>query len=307
MTGMEEKQVISNAEIFKLLQSVSIEIKGELSAIKVQLGLQDKLLEDIQTENVTLKQEIKGLEKRVSFLERDRREKNLIFYNIEELEGAPLQNSLIDFLEKQMRIRLQPHEIDDVFRIGRRDTNTDNKRPVILKLTSHLKRREILSNLKFLKGTKISVSEDLCREDREKKKILYSHFKAAKARGYPAKLFSYKVVINGISYTSDQLEDCNIGSSGEESKIRIPSEQRRSVSTPTSPVYYTQRVDTTEAIEESGARSELVSGHSTDIYSDTIVEQKSGNSKLVGKVIETRSRTVSASSNSSVGSRGKKK
>lgn len=144
----------------------------------------------------------------------------------------PLTRQITEFLNKQLNISLEPQEINDVFRIGKNTRNGSRSRPVLLKLVSYLKKVEILGRLKELKGSGVSVAEDLTVRDREISKVLYDHYKAAKTKGYPARLLRNAVMINGVKYSYEELEDINIL---DTDNVEIEQKSRRSTSLPASP------------------------------------------------------------------------
>ncbi|CAG9759995.1 unnamed protein product [Ceutorhynchus assimilis] len=90
-------------------------------------------------------------------------------------------------------------DIDNVCVFGK-------SRHILVKLTSFLKSREILTNCKKLKGTGVSISEDLSKEEREENKILRKHLKEAKEQKLNAYIKNNQLVVNGQAYTAEELQ-----------------------------------------------------------------------------------------------------
>ncbi|KAG5864044.1 hypothetical protein JTB14_003194 [Gonioctena quinquepunctata] len=79
------------------------------------------------------------------------------------------------------------------------------RRLLILDLVSNLKKFEIFSNLFLLKDTGVSFVEDLPFEDRQDRKILVAHLKAAKSKNLVAKIRKNTLVIDGEVFSLTEL------------------------------------------------------------------------------------------------------
>lgn len=313
---------ISNVEIFNLLQKVSSDLKNELALIKEQLNSREQFLEEIKIENLELREANSKLENRVKILEKRNREKNLVIYNIEEVADTPLENTVINFLATKLQVTLDKREINNVYRIGKQSAIVHRKRPILLKLVSFLKKHEIVSKLSGLKGTGISVSEDLSPEDREKRRTLYMHYRSAKASGYPAKLYGDRVLINGIAYKYSDLKNTALPSADSTKSLRL-STLPGSTSAPASPARSLGQVEDDRDNLELGEISTEGIRQAADKYNCVFESQRSDKPRYSNQKqnivsglkhpknqkekqpIETRSRTGSKSSVSSAGS-GKK-
>lgn len=209
--GEKSEGKITIEEVYKLLKSMSLqvnEIKGELSDLKSQLIAQNNEIVSIKQQNISLKQENIRLVRRIDNLERKNRENNLIFYNIPERDAVvPLQEHITSVLKGTLKISIEAQDICNVYRIGKNTKPGISARPVLLKLGSYLKKKDILSNVKSLKGTGIGISEDLTEDERSKRKLIFDHYKAAKLKSYSAKLYNNRVVINGIELKYEDLKD----------------------------------------------------------------------------------------------------
>lgn len=201
----DKAKKISNEEIYEMLMVIKNEIKGELLEIKNRLTSIDSEVERVKKENRDLKDSNRILSSELERLKRTNRENNIIFYNIQVEDNKPLHETVIQFLYRWLGIQLEPCEINNVYTLGKKKVGKKFP-PILLRLTSHLKKRIILSKLKNLKGSGVSVSDDLSVEERERRKVIYSYYKTAKSKDYSAKLFANRVVVNGKSYTYEDLK-----------------------------------------------------------------------------------------------------
>lgn len=224
-------------DVFTLLKCVSeqnSEIKNEISLLRRQIAVQDKEIEGVKTQNSVLRQENNRLAATVHRLEKKTRENNIVLYRIQEPEDgntASLAQLVMKFLRETLSIDLQPWDISNVYRIGKHTGGS--VRPILVKLTTYLRKREILSKARNLKGTEYGIAEDLTREERNRKKVLYGHYRAALSKGYPASLLRDKVIINGQHYTYEDLGEDELLLQDSRTQVH-PG--RKSVSAPSTPV-----------------------------------------------------------------------
>lgn len=89
------------------------------------------------------------------------RRNNIRVFGSPESAGEITDDVVIDIMVKQLGVELRSSDIDRSHRVGK--PGGPKARPIIVKLTSHKKKREILKEKKKLKKSKISVHEDLTR------------------------------------------------------------------------------------------------------------------------------------------------
>lgn len=275
---------VSNEAIYALLKTVSqqnAEIKEDLALLRTQIGSLDGELLSIKQENILLKEETSALKDKVRLLERASRENNLVIYNLNVPDTAKLSELVVRFFESILDIKLQPWDINNVTLLGKSATSSKTP-PVLLKLTSALKKREIFRALNKLKGSGYSISEDLSREERARRKVIYENYKSAKVKGYPVQLFKNSVIINGKKYKYEDLKNCQLEAGPEENTAT--TSRRVSYSAPASP----SRGDSYHIAADNLPRQGVFAVGSSD-----------GSSLNDRDQVNTRSRTGSKSSTSS--------
>lgn len=94
---------------------------------------------------------------------------------------------------------------EDARRIGK-PTGTKN-RPVVIVLVSEHTARKILSIVKELKNTGISLKQDYTQRVTEEKKELQLHFVQSRESGYKAYMKNDKKVISGETCSAKNLEE----------------------------------------------------------------------------------------------------
>jgi hypothetical protein len=91
-----------------------------------------------------------------------------------------------------------------VVRAYRMGQNT-NKRPLFVSLINQKVKIDIMKNVSKLKGSKISISDDLTPKAREIRKLLVSCASYARSNGHDVKIRSKSLIINNVEYTYEVL------------------------------------------------------------------------------------------------------
>lgn len=103
-----------------------------------------------------------------------------------------------------MSINIQPQDIDNFYRIGKTDKKTS--RPIIVRFVRFIEKQLILKNLSKLKGTGISITNDLTPEQQEVQKVLYKYCRIARSKQLTAKINKNQLVVNGEHFTIEDLK-----------------------------------------------------------------------------------------------------
>lgn len=110
-------------------------------------------------------------------LEQYSRRSCIRIFGVEEKASEKTDDIAIE-VAKKINVDLQHAEIDISHRIGVGDSRVNKgKRPIIVKLTSHRKRQELLRNRRNLKSTGITIQEDLTARNRALLQEAYKKFK----------------------------------------------------------------------------------------------------------------------------------
>lgn len=198
-------QEIKLGDLYTLLNSINDNLCTKIDNIKIDLdklgSKVDKQLSSLERKIELLESENKELKHQVHLTQRFLKKKNLIIYGVPERNSENLVESVIDLIKEKLEINLRIEDISECFRLGK-IINKD--RPILIGLVSSLKRTELLKNKTKLKGTNIFINEDLVAADRENKKFLVEKLKEARAQNREAKLKGNKLIVDGVSYTSEE-------------------------------------------------------------------------------------------------------
>lgn len=158
---------------------------------KIMMTIDDKIKPLIQ-ENEKLKSEIKLLNNKINSLENTIKRNNIIIHGFEETEDkySELFNKITELFRK-LDVKINEYDINKLHRIGKQ---TNGKtRPVLITLTTHNKKMEILRNKKKMPEPTY-ITEDFSKETLEKRKILQQELKSEREKGHDVYIKGDKVV-----------------------------------------------------------------------------------------------------------------
>ncbi|KAG5893676.1 hypothetical protein JTB14_028830 [Gonioctena quinquepunctata] len=118
----------------------------------------------------------------------------------------------------------------------------------------HLESAEtkIFKHLYKLKGTGISITHDLRPEDRELNRNLVHHLKEARAKNQKAHIKNFKLFVNAVPYTIEELENPtdSLNTELESSLPKIQPKNKSAPSTPTTTHHSSKELEDTPSISE---------------------------------------------------------
>lgn len=164
------------------------------------------------------------VENRIITLERKIRKNNIVIFGLETEKNTDLLNQVLNKLNALLNTDISHTHVNDIYRVGKKNT-------IILELISHLQKKRIFQEIKKLKGTGISIANDLCKEDRQNNQILYNNLKEARKNNLNAYIKHNKLYVNDEQYTAQQLENIPIKVSEDLER----SVQHKSSSAPPTP------------------------------------------------------------------------
>ncbi|XP_074041809.1 uncharacterized protein [Leptinotarsa decemlineata] len=181
----------------KLINQNIKEIKNDLKNLTTKIVEVNQRIVKIETEDFSLKEKLKIAERKL-------RRNNIIIFGIPEEEQDPL-NYFKTIIEKNLEVTLEETEVDTIKRIGLPSNN--KPKPVILELVRNLKKAEIFNKVTKFKGTGLSITNNLNKEDREEQRFLYHQLRSARQNHHQAVLKGNTLIVNGEKYTYQQLKE----------------------------------------------------------------------------------------------------
>jgi hypothetical protein len=187
------------------METMRKQLQGEISTIRHQVAQQDrqnkKVIEEMKTKIQILTSENTKLKIKVNVLDRQLRKNNVMVFGVPEDSNNESCQETMQYICQNLNVTLEEDHIQDAFRVGR----NKGRRPILCKLNSFNKKREILQQSK--RCTNIKILNDLSKQDREDLKILKPYAENARKNGQRAIIRGDKLIIEGHAMKKTDLID----------------------------------------------------------------------------------------------------
>ncbi|CAG9817719.1 unnamed protein product [Phaedon cochleariae] len=148
--------------------------------------------------------DINILDKKYLLLERNARKNKILVFGLNVDTENHLLTHTVQKLNTTLGTKISEADINNIYSLGKKENS-----PVKIEFTAYLTKKSIIDNVHKLKGTNISVVNDMCEEDRADYRILRSHMKEARAKNLTATIRGLKLLVNGEAYSAEQLREKN--------------------------------------------------------------------------------------------------
>uniref|UniRef100_A0A2A4KAH5 Endonuclease-reverse transcriptase n=1 Tax=Heliothis virescens TaxID=7102 RepID=A0A2A4KAH5_HELVI len=193
-------------EVMETLRSIKNELdeqkklinrKGEEMTEKITMNINTILEEkfkNLELKHENLKLRVENQEQRIYYLEKQARQRNLVFFGLQEEEKfySNLEKLIVDFINKHFSFKIDYRDIEAVRRLGKKN---DKPRPVVVTFTTLGRKIDILRNKGTLKDTPYYVKEDYPQSVLQIRKELQEQVNAEWEKGNKAIIKYDKLVI----------------------------------------------------------------------------------------------------------------
>lgn len=199
MINGTEGNTADNVNSGDILSAIRSAVADEFKIFKtqhIQPIVED--VSEIKKELVRLKEE-RGMDReKIHLLERELKQKNLIFTRMPRTDNC--EKSISDLCTRTLGLN-EEITIDKVVVLKR--TATDNTLTLLSSFSSQKTVEAILRNAKKLKGTGIGISRDLGTEDREARKHLMNLRKLIREKDTSQiiRVYGNQIIFNDIKFT----------------------------------------------------------------------------------------------------------
>ncbi|UYV80482.1 hypothetical protein LAZ67_19000290 [Cordylochernes scorpioides] len=185
----------------KRLDSWGERLESRLSAIDDRVENINQRLQQLEESSAVTKaalsqnsKKIKDLEDQLEHLDAKSRERNLIFYGIEQDNNEDCRERIRKVIKENMQTK-EKINITRCHRLSRKPGA-----PILIEVPEQNDRLTLFKAALNLRGTKISLSKDYSMKMREQRRVLNVKRRELVEKGTLAKLRDNKLLINGIAY-----------------------------------------------------------------------------------------------------------
>ncbi|UYV60791.1 hypothetical protein LAZ67_1002346 [Cordylochernes scorpioides] len=211
----------------KRLDSWGERLESRLSAIDDRVENINQRLQQLEESSAVTKaalsqnsKKIKDLEDQLEHLDAKSRERNLIFYGIEQDNNEDCRERIRKVIEENMQTT-EKINITRCHRLSRKPGA-----PILIEVPEQNDRLTLFKAALNLRGTKISLSKDYSMKMREQRRVLNVKRRELVEKGTLAKLRDDKLLINGIAYKEMLTKDDIIGMV-QEAEVEMDEEDDR--------------------------------------------------------------------------------
>lgn len=186
-------------------------IKKELDEQRIEIRETGKNVTQQVTQNITamfeekfaawegklgeMNEKLENQEKRIYYLEKQARVRNLVFFGIEENETSynSFEKNIIKWIEQHFSTKLTYSDVQEIKRLGKKG---ERPRPTVVTFTTLGKKIEIFKQKEALKDTQYYMKEDFPKYVLEKRKELQEQLKLEREKGNTAILKYDKLIVS---------------------------------------------------------------------------------------------------------------
>lgn len=182
------------------IQDTRRELKNSISASEARLLLE---VQALRNKNGLLERENKDLKERLEKTERWCNKNNIVIFGL-KIGSNITAEFLCREIYRLLGVRVELSEISDLYTLGNQEGS-----PVKVEFVSHRCKKLIFEHVKKLKGTEISITNDLTIQQRqENKRLLPFLIKARAGTSEKSYIRNNRLVVGRRVYTLEELENC---------------------------------------------------------------------------------------------------
>ena len=173
-----------NSTLLTMNESIN-EVKGEIHTLKVENDNRKKEIDELRSENEFLHTKLRELETRVSIaLERSShnaqysRRNNIRIYGVKEAKGENVIATVTNLINTKLGLKdFKSYEIDVAHRLGVYDNSPIDPKPraIIVRFVRRIVRDIVIKNRRKLAGTRMSIQDDLTKQNLQLLKQVKQH------------------------------------------------------------------------------------------------------------------------------------
>jgi hypothetical protein len=156
----------------------------------------------LEAENSRLVSRVSELEKRLAFYDKDQRRNNIVVFGV--ATDTDLNEAIDDVIHNKLSLEKCPREklIERAYRFGR----DAPQRPILIRFNNESDKKRVMNSAPKLRGTKITISDDLTSDERRNRRKIVDAHKAARAENIESKVMRNGLLVNGQILPPSELE-----------------------------------------------------------------------------------------------------
>lgn len=183
---LKEQLVVLRSDVRQEIQEQMVPVSNKIDELDARSKKQDNRIETLEM-------------KMEEVFDSEQRKRNIIFYNMPEMENENLQQVILYVINNIIKVKCETYNIDYVSRLG---YGTNGKRPIIVKFTTLNMKIEVWKNRSNLKSQEYHMGQDYSQETRNKRKALVPQLKLLHAKGIKAAISRNHEIVTWSTQTN---------------------------------------------------------------------------------------------------------
>lgn len=154
LTQKIEEQLENLTTKFEKMESKLNNVSNELNKISEKLT-------SLEGATQTNQKEVAIIKDKLDIMEQNTRRNTLRMIGVKEDGNEQLLSKVLNIINEALKVKCSHWEIDNVYRVGKYNENQMKPRHIIITFVTYLKRNEIYTARRGLKGSGIFINEDL--------------------------------------------------------------------------------------------------------------------------------------------------
>ncbi|KAI5703932.1 hypothetical protein M8J76_014898 [Diaphorina citri] len=219
---------MSLAEVMEMLKGLEKQNDDLHKKAIAKLNKLEQEIVDLKKKNEEKTKKIIELEGKITQLEDEKKQNNLVIFGIDEDESEEpkdLQTKVSALVVEKLKCTLEPSDVNFMKRMGKKNKN--KSRAVIIGLSTVKRKWEIMSNCNKLAGTKMAVCEEFSKNVLERRKQLIPLMKEMRAAGKHAVLKADKLYVDGELYEEHSIKPSPVSTDKGENSVSPTYNKRK--------------------------------------------------------------------------------
>lgn len=189
----------ANELILEEIRKSRQELKATIEAVEVRISLK---IEETNRKLNKIEKEYKEISEKIEKIEIKQKENNIIIFGLHKTPEQINLQTIRSEIKKLVDVDINESDLNNFYPLGKKENC-----PVKVEFVSYLKKKSILSNGNKLKGTNVSIVNDLTIKQQHEHKILRKHLYLAKQDGnHNSYIRRNKLHVNNEIYSAQELE-----------------------------------------------------------------------------------------------------
>jgi hypothetical protein len=243
----------SKSETLNAVNALNITVQNLSTQI---VGMQQNIT-DANAKITKLEKQNCDLRNKIDQLDNNCRKNNILVFGLSEsTNGESPEAVFAEFVSSKLQVDLSPHALSNVYRVGK----NVGSRPLFVQFSQYKYKNQVMKNVKNLKGSNISISDDLTPEARAKKKDILKCATEARNAGLNVKVRPGFLLVNDVKVDHESLLKPNwMQMIQKTDNTETNNERKRSRTESSSPLNPTK--EPRQTYDASGAHSSRIQGN----------------------------------------------